>query len=371
MGRIGGSGLVAVCLVACVLVACKDTTYTYPTDERPFVPREAGPDERKAFVTAAKKFEEKVVAAEAGNSKSWVVSPVGLFQGGIVLLNGSQDEAFKTISGYLSTDTDDPFSVTQGFSEFLGQTGPNVQVKSSVWAIQPVMMQSGFSNDMAEHFETDVLKLGSKGIYATRELDKWSQAASNRPADISLQTLMSTVVVSALKLDLKWDVPMTSVYTQLDRNYMDCLVATHEWDVVAGPHGNELVVPLEGGAYELRLETSEKVGKLADSTLMIPAITWSNSRDTVGLLQKMCADDLLKPGNDLRTISVELDDAHISLARQVISFTMHSLGIGGTPPTRQHTPVPEKVDIRFDKPFSYRLVHKESGLAILLGRFAG
>ena len=378
MARIGSSrrdtgravAWTAGILMAVLACGCKDTTYTYPTETWKFRSREAGPVEQKAFRDSAKDFEARVAKFQTKETGNWAVAPMGLYQSTIVLLSGSEDAAFETLSAVLGAKEVDPFALSQGLSDWLGRTGPGADLKCSFWTVQPVLMQSGFASDMAEHFRADVLKLGSKGIYATRELDKWSVGASGRPVEIKLETSMTAVLVSAAGLDLTWKSPMRLVRDKFDGVETDFLVATGDWQVVAGQGGNELVVPVTNESVELRVSTDQPLGTLRQASLAIPAVSWSASVDVGPLLRGLGGADLFKFGNNFHSISVELNDGMVSEARQVMAFTFTPDGIrrpGGDPVMAAATS--GETGLKFDRPFAYRVVHRETGLALVSGRF--
>lgn len=335
--------------------------------------------------------------AELGDGNE-ILAPASLYQNLAVLLNGAEGKTFETLTEVIGSAGLDRIKLNEAQNALLNRLrameGRPVRIANGTFLVWPIFMTDSFIDEIGAYYNADVVRLGSAGRGAVREINLWASERTDgvftKVVDsLSKQTII--VVISATTIAVR-DTPFKSEKTSPRTFHSadgDLSVATMQADTgfsVARGDGYlaaqtqfadgglalTVVLPEEGVSPSewlrtrgsdswdaMRSEFAEYVG-----VLRLPRFTLKAHVDLKQPIASLGGERLFLPENDLRNISTELRGVAVGSLDQ-FSFLEVKEGRTVGAPVVDEEGSPEV--IAFDRPFAFFVSDLRTGVILLAG----
>ncbi|MBS1708188.1 MAG: hypothetical protein JSS65_05630 [Armatimonadetes bacterium] len=383
-----------------LLAGCREDTYIFPAAsvvDKDAPSLESIDKKRWAEMNAFALATTRAVAND--NSGNVALCPLGLWSAGAVLLNAANGTSFEAASSFLGLkdpSLDDLNAAQRAWHASLPADGP-LKEGLGVFMIWPVLVAHDFQDEMARDYRADVMKIGSAGDGARNSINAWASrrtggAIENPVQELSKQTIFTILHVASFKG--KWTQPFKpdftepgtfhlrdgSVQTPMMRGEKSVRSLTgDQWVGAAIPFKDDrfafVAAMPKVGDLDTALASAKTLPSLGQQNktvhILLPKCRFSNQHDLLPILQTRGAGRLLEPPNDLRRMSVELDDeACIRRAYQVVDFELDEQGVvvkavTGVDAAKADVELPD--ELVFDKPFFWGVIDVQTGVYVFTG----
>ena len=296
-------------ILALSIAGCKGTTFKAPTEDYPLQRLDAEIEiEKDYFAESVNYLAFKLQSQNQPDSEINWFSPLNSYIFGLLLLNGSSDDTYKSVAEHLHVTIPDysPLNIAANDWLISQKDSPNLHVKSGLFFIWPMKLDRPFTNRMAQTLDFDVLKLGTAGIASQQALDKWAQTNSGFP-DKGLNQPLDRHKDVLLSMSIATFKGQTTNQISVQEN--------QDWTMFSAPIENgdfELVwfepkttTSSNYPTFEQYLELN-KVEKKSNTSDSIPEIKVHNVVNMSKILEKTSLEPIVKGPLDLRYISLEL-----------------------------------------------------------------
>jgi serine protease inhibitor len=377
------------------------------------VARSAWPDQQRQLAMAALALGAGIVAGSGG--RNVVTSPAGLLCALAMLRAGAgsttaaeldavlglplevRDQAMNALLSQLEEFDGDPGSVDEDEPPY----EPVVHLAQGVFVEESEPIGEAYLETLARHYGTGIYPVSFADTERTkRALDAWvAEHTGGRvreaPAGYSTETVLS--LLSTVYFAGAWATPFDPAltadapFTRTDGTPVPVPMMNLE-DVLAYAEGRfgqavdlpygegfvmRLVLPAEAGVPDLDRGGWEQAGTALDSgpmrriALSLPRWDHASVTDLCELLPRLGLVETLGGRPDLDAIRPRLK---ISAAAQAANVTVAEKGTVAAAVTQfdfMATGAPlweDPLELTFDRPFLYQVVHEETGVPLFMGR---
>ena len=339
----------------------------------------------------------KAVDLGEGNE---IIAPASLYQNLAVLLNGAEGKTFETLAEVIGSVGIDRIKLNEAQNALLNRLramdGRPVRFANGTFFVWPIFMTDSFVDEIEAYYNADVVRLGSAGIGAVREINVWASDRTDgvftKVVDtLSKQTVI--VVINATTVDAAWETPFSTEKTSKRTFHTangDVTVATMQtlggFTVATGDGYVAARLPYKGGGLAMTIVLPDEGVSPADwlqtvgpdswdamqslfvdyaSVLRIPRFSFKARVDLEQAITDLGGGQLFLPENDLRNISSELRGIEIDGVEQFSFFEVNEGRTDDAPAAMAEDGSLEI--IAFDRPFVFFVSDAKTGVILLAG----
>ncbi|MCH7905111.1 MAG: hypothetical protein IH944_11200 [Armatimonadetes bacterium] len=338
------------------------------------------------------------LGAEGGND---IIAPTSLYQNLAVLLNGAEGKTFETLAEVIGSAGIDRIRLNEAQNALLNRLrameGRPVRIANGTFFIWPIFMTNSFVDEIEGYYNADVVRLGSAGLGAVREINVWASDRTDgvftKVVDaLSKQTVV--VVINATTVNAEWETAFNPEKTSKQTFHAtggDVAVATLQSDggfsVAKGDGYLAARLPYKGGELEMTVVLPDEgvsasnwlqtvsaeswdsmQSRFVDrvTTLRIPRFSFKAHVDLEQAITRLGGGQLFEPKNDLRNIATELRGVEIGGIDQFSFLAVHEGAQSGSGKATNDAEDSEDL-LAFDRPFAFFVSDTQTGVILLVG----